>query len=103
MNSKPITPDEVTKIKKTIFPDEVFDAFNELIAKNFNGRSATVKQKDVVTLIVEKSHDAFSRQQVFDNHWLDVEDVYREFGWKVEFDKPGYNETYDAFFKFTKR
>ncbi len=39
---------------------------------------------------------------VCDNHWLDVEDVYREAGWVVEYDKPGYCESYEATFTFKK-
>lgn len=34
-------------------------------------------------------------------HWLNFEGAYRRAGWKVEFDKPGYNESYPATFKFT--
>ena len=41
------------------------------------------------------------RADVFSNHWLDVEDIYREQGWNVEYDKPTYNETYDAYFVFS--
>jgi hypothetical protein len=33
---------------------------------------------------------------------MDVEDVYQKAGWEVEFDKPGYNEDYEANFKFSK-
>lgn len=41
-----------------------------------------------------------SRQEIFDNRLLDVEDVFRSQGWKVEYDKPGYNESYPATFTF---
>jgi hypothetical protein len=44
-----------------------------------------------------------SRQEVFDNQWLDIEDIYREAGWKVSYDKPAYNETYKAYFTFSRR
>jgi len=52
--SKPITPSEITKAKKEAIPDEVFDAFNELIAKHWNGHSATIKQTEVANLIASK-------------------------------------------------
>lgn len=98
--SKPITPREITKAKKEALPDAVFDAFNELIAKNWDGHSATMLQKDVAALIASKLD--ISRQEVFDNHYLDVESLYRKAGWTVEYDKPAYCETYEATFKFSK-
>ena len=81
------------------FPDAVFDAFNELIAQKFSGGSATIKQDDVVALMVQKGLD---RQEIFDKGWLDVERVYRSQGWKVQYDKPGYNESYAANFTFSR-
>ncbi len=100
MTAKPITPSEVNKKKVELLPDAVLEAFNELIAENWDGVSSTVLQKTVVERIVSKG---YSSDQVFDNHWLDVEDVYRGAGWKVEYDKPGYCESYDAYFVFRKK
>jgi hypothetical protein len=44
-----------------------------------------------------------TRDDVYDKGWLNIEPVYAEFGWVVEYDKPGYNESYDATFEFTKQ
>jgi hypothetical protein len=97
----PIKPSEVAKLKANIFPDAVFEAFNELLARGSVGnRSITIKTKDVVALMEEKG---LKRDDIFNKGWLDVEDVYRKAGWKVEYDKPGYNETYEATFKFSPR
>lgn len=97
----PVSPEQVVELKKKQIPDGVIEAFNEIIAKNWNGHSSTVLQDEVVEAIIEKVPRA-TRRKVFDNHWLDVEDIFRSEGWKVEYDKPGYNETYRASFKFTK-
>lgn len=83
--SKPITPAEAVKKKTTLIPDAVFDAFNELIAKNLVGNSSTVKQDDAVAMIASRL--SCSRQHVFDQHWLDIEDSYSEAGWKVVYDE----------------
>jgi hypothetical protein len=40
---------------------------------------------------------------MFNKHWFDIEDIYRKAGWAVEFDKPGYNESYESFFVFKKK
>jgi hypothetical protein len=104
--SKPITPAEVAEYQAKIFPAEVFDAFNELIAKDFVNGSSTVKQPAVKALIIEKiaaNTPAGETPRPFEYKWLNIEEVYRKAGWKVEYDKPGYNETYDAYFVFRKK
>lgn len=99
-DGKPITPKEIGS--KNSFPEEVIDAFNELIPKN----GGIVMQNEVIDLIISKMQangKEVSREDVFKNRWLDVEAVYRKAGWKVEYDKPGYNETYEASFSFRKK
>lgn len=100
-NVRPIKPDAVADEKVINFPDAVFEAFNQLIAQNFSGGSATVKQKDVVALMVGKGVEA---EEIYKNHWLDVEDVYRAAGWKVMYDKPAYcEEWFEPHFEFSKK
>lgn len=105
----PITPDEVVKKKQQIVPEFVFEAFNELIARNLSGGYAMVKQDDVVALILSKMNPEAvtwegmgeDRARVFAYHWLDIEPLYRGAGWDVTYeDSPGYN---GATFTFKKR
>ena len=98
---KPVEPSEIHLKKKEIFPDEVIDAFNQLIIKNFDGNSAFIKQEDAIKLIQSKME--ITRENLFKNKWLDVEEIYRYYGWNVVYDKPGYNETYEPSFTFTKK
>lgn len=98
---KPITPNTATEFKKKQMPEGVIDAFNELIAKRWNGSTSKVMQNEVIDLIIEKVPKA-TRRKIFDNHWLDVEDIFRQEGWKVSYDKPGYCETYEASYEFSK-
>lgn len=102
MSSGPINPSEVQDKKSSLIPDVVFESFNKLIAEGIStsGR-ATVKQDDVVKLIVANSN--LTRNEIFDKGYLDVEHHYRKAGWKVEFDKPAYFETYGAFFVFSSK
>jgi len=88
----PIKPEEA--FSGANIPEEVFEAFNELIQQNMG----TVCQDEVVSLIMKKM--TISRDLVFKNGWLHVEEAYRRVGWEVEYDKPGYNETYPATFHF---
>jgi len=103
--SGPIKPQDVIKAKAATIPDEVFDAFNELIASKWDGRSAHVTQDEAAKLSLTKLKSAgkhVSRNKLFDNGWLDVEDAYSEAGWNVTYDKPAYNESYEAYFVFSK-
>lgn len=104
--SGPISVDDVLKLKRNVIPIVVFDAINHLLAESFNGHSAIIKQKDIVAKIIEflkTPEDKVQEQtrEIYSKHWLDIEDLYREQGWEVEYDKPGYNETYDANFRFS--
>jgi len=100
MPVKPITPAQVIKKKKDGIPDFVMEAFNSLIAKNFDGHDATIKQEEVLQVILANSPEGTTSDMVFDEHWLDVEDIFKKAGWQVDYDKPAYNETYEPTFTF---
>jgi hypothetical protein len=103
---KPISPDEVLDAKKTSIPDEMFEAVNEMIVKKWNGSEATFRQEDLMSLYLQKVGEndiQKSRDKVYENHWMDFEDIYRKNGWSVSYDKPAYNESYPATFTFKKK
>jgi len=100
--ANPIKPDDVIELRKKFIPDEVIKAFNEAIVEKWNGKSATINQDYIVNKIKQKL-EIDSGDFLFDNHYLDVEDIFRGVGWIVVYDKPGYNETYSATFEFRKK
>jgi hypothetical protein len=97
--TKPITPEEVARLKFEAFPDWVFEAINTCIAAKWNGLWAIVYQKDIMTKMQELSkYPAFIKQE-----YLDFEDAYRETGWKVTFTPPEYGQNHnEAFFTFER-
>lgn len=97
---KPITPTEAGRIKFKNLPPQVIKAWNELIAKNFDGKESIVYFSDAVTQLVKACNNLKTREEIIDSGYLDIESVYRNFGWTVVFDKPGYNETYKAKYIF---
>jgi hypothetical protein len=101
LNIRPVLPSEVQEVKNSAIPPEIVEIVNQLIVQNWDGSSATFKQEEVVKLaeIVLNSE----RSKLFTHRWLDFEDLFRRVGWEVDYDKPGYNETYDATFTFTKK
>lgn len=94
--TRPITPDEADRGPD--IPAEVFEAFNELIRLN----RSRVLQSEVVERILAKM-PGVTEEQVYANHWLDVEAAYRAAGWAVRYDKPGYCETYPAHYVFIRK
>ena len=95
----PASPREIKELQTQQIPDEVFEVFNGLIAQNLSYGRSRVLQKDVVEQLVEGGMD---RNEIFERHWLDVEDSYRAAGWQVKYDKPVYyaGEDFDAYFLF---
>lgn len=98
--TKPITPDEVDGQKAAQIPDPVFVAFNDLIARHWDGYEAVVRQKDILEKICRTLQ--VDETTVLLRHYLDVEGTYRDAGWDVTYDKPGIGEAYDPFFTFRR-
>lgn len=94
-----ITPAEALAQAVSNIPDEVLQAVNEkLIAKiSPNSSYVTIKQDEIVNRVLELMN--IERNQ-FNFNWLDFESIYEKQGWKVEYDKPSYGDSFDAYFKF---
>lgn len=97
-NVQPISPKDVVVKKAQQIPDVVFETFNSLIAQKIgDGGYARFTLKEIADRLEAQG---VNRKEMFDKHWLDIEDIYRKAGWHVEFDRPGFNEDYEANFTF---
>lgn len=92
-----ITPEEAVELSKEVIPPEVLNTVNRLITEKLQRGKAFILQKEIIAALVEAGMD---ESEIFRKHWLDFEDMYRDSGWGVTYDKPGWNESYDASFKF---
>lgn len=100
-NMKTFTPKDAKGHKLASIPDFVYQAFNNLLAKNYDAYSTVILQGEVITEIIRLCpSDDITVQTIWENKWLDVEDEYRKNGWEVEYDKPGLGESYPARFIF---
>ncbi len=97
MKTGPISPSDIPAAKAEHIPEDVFEIVNGLLAANFTAGRALFYQDDILAALEAKGHD---RQDVFDKGYLNFEEAYRAQGWKVEYDKPAYNESYRAHFIF---
>lgn len=98
--TSPITPKQAREAWETSIPDEVFEVFNTIISEKYNSNGFTILQSLVVDQLLLKMPHVKDSQEFFDKHWLDIEPMYRKAGWDVTYDKPGYNETYEASWEF---
>lgn len=101
--TKPLSPKDVENAKATTgntIP-QVIEAANELIAQRWNGYESRFFLHELAKLA--RSKLGWDEKKFFEDGDLDIEPIFRKAGWVVDFDRPGYNETYEAFFVFTKR
>ncbi|MCK9416749.1 hypothetical protein M0Q97_08850 [Candidatus Dojkabacteria bacterium] len=96
---KPITPEEARNEAKSTIPEFVIIGINNAIKNNYIKSGFTIKQKDIMVEIMKVAPFDCSSEEIYKNHWMDFEDLYRNVGWKVSYDKPGYNED-EAIFEF---
>ena len=97
---KIFTPEDAKQKKLTSIPDFVYQAFNNLLTRNYDAYSITISQSEVIQEILRLCNSELTRETIFKNRWLNVEEEYRQNGWEVSYDKPGFNESGSAFFIF---
>lgn len=99
---KPISPSDIIENLDKIIPPVVIQAVNNLLKKKFRGDEAVILQDEIVNEIF-RLDDTIIREDIFKNKLLDFEVLYAKNGWSIEYDKPGYCESYSAKFIFKKK
>lgn len=92
------TPSQFLTTQK-LLPEviQLTNIVNEMLLAKLQGKSCSIKQKD----IVEAWRGKYGGKP-FEFARLDaMERCFRDAGRKVEYDKPWWDETYDAYFTFT--
>lgn len=99
---KPVSPKDVDDavVLGANIPSPVVEVVNELLLSLGGGQHTILKMGVVIERVVARSD--ITRAELFANKWLDFEPMYRAAGWEVVFEKPGYGESYDPFWKFVK-
>ena len=100
--TKPISPNEIMDNLKTIIPEAVIQAVNELLKEGYRGSYVSFKQKDLISRII-KIDPSIEREDLFKKKYLDFESIFEKQGWKVEYNSPCRDESYDEYFKFTPK
>ena len=102
--AKVYSPEDVLKKRVETIPDYVIDAFNDLLTENYQEDETIIEQEDVIRKILEYStDDELTRETIFKKHYLDIENLYRNNGWEVNYKKPMFNEHFKAYFVFKSK
>ncbi len=101
----PLTPKQVREMHQKNIPEEIIFAVNRLLVKGGSEPPIriVIEQNEVIeeaTAIMKSNGKTIERNDFFKNHWLDFEPIFREAGWKVTFKKPGFNESFPAYWTF---
>ena len=101
-NVKPVSPQDVVELKKSvILPPKVIEIWNRVIAKNYSGKRSHFTQTEIVSELA-KALD-IDAKTIYENKWLDVEEVYMAVGWECKYHKPDYTESGSSTFTFSHK
>ncbi len=102
---KPIDPKSITTtvlVERDLkrIPAVVIQACNELIVENYKDGFATFTQNQFIERVLQKMPVDTTSQYVYDQKWLDIEDIFRYDGWIVNYYKSPYYSTDPCYFTF---
>ena len=101
MEIKPLTPGEIKASPKA--HPTIINVVNELLRHKFDGNQAVILQDEIVNEFLKIELD-YTTERIFKEKLMDFEPVFRNAGWKVSYDKPGYSERhYPARFEFSPK
>jgi hypothetical protein len=103
MAVQPISPSEAIERKITMIPDFVIETVNEMLAEQATKNPYIVlRQDEIIKRIMARVGHQITKGELYEKKWLDFEPLYEKAGWKIEYDKPAYNESYEPTFTFKK-
>ena len=103
--TKALSPTEVEiqskQFRRDRIPPEVVQVVNDMLIEEYGtGGVVTLLQKDIIARVREVT--GLTNDTIYARKFMDFEDVFRAAGWKVTYDRPSYNETYEPSFRFSK-
>lgn len=96
---KPISINDLTK-KNYEIPDLVIVIVDSMLKDRWQNNSAILFISDIIKSIQVVCNKTES--EILNKHWLDIEPIYRQAGYDVEYHKPEINSIDKAYFKFSK-
>ena len=94
---KPISPKELINVDPDIH-ESMIVVINKMLT-HFDGIYLVLYQEKIIEAFLKLEPD-ISRDEIFDNGWLNFVGLYRRAGWDVAVDQPGYDESYETNYRF---
>lgn len=98
-----LKPRDIIEDLENIIPGFVVEAVNNLLKKNYRGSSTTIKQADIQNEILRISPEEITQQSIYDNKWMDFDEIFKKKGWDVEYIKSDYTGGFKSYFTFTPK
>lgn len=96
---EPIRPERLIQPKQALqIPGVVIIAVNKLINENWDGHQAKVWQGDILVQLSRLT--GIDKETVLRNGWLNIEPLYRNVGYEVNYVAPPMGTKGDAYFEF---
>lgn len=99
----PFTPHDAANARLESMPACVINAFNYLLARYYFAGKAHITEEMAIDEIIAFSNNRLASPEVRKRRYLDVEDIYREYGWEVEYKRPSYDESFKAHYIFKRK
>lgn len=99
---EPIKPKDIMDNLDDIIHPAIIKAVNYILREQYRGSAVTIKQKDITSKAMEFCPELTSKE-IFEKKHMDFESIFEKAGWKVRYDKPGYNESYEPYFEFSAK
>lgn len=98
----PLTPKKAKELWVETLPDFVIEAVNHFIGLRYGGDTTSfyIKQDELIKEMLATGPEDLKRDDLFEKHYLDFESIFEESGWEIKYDKPAYNESYEAYWRF---
>lgn len=110
---EPFSPQQLAQFRKETFDPIMIQAVNECLIDNYgSGQNIMLRQGDIIERYIKlyklahaASHkdNETIREDAFEKGLLDFEKFYVQRGWRVEYDKPGFNESYEPTYTFSPK
>jgi hypothetical protein len=100
---KPFTPAEAQASQSNRIPDVVITAVNQLLAEKYTNYVIRFTQPELEQKLSTLGVSKTAISLMYENHQFDFESAFRQFGWIVEYDRPGYNESYAPSYTFKRQ
>jgi hypothetical protein len=100
---KPFTPAQAKAEKVNTIPWMIIEATNQLLAEKHSNYIRIDVDEIIKRAISLDTTNKLKRADIFKNHWMDIEDVYRAQGWSVSHDSSDYTDSHSySYFTFKK-